>query len=62
MKKDFALHVKKCENNQTHATLRLASSQELTTMVSLWIFSIWTIDLVGIINPKSQGYGVEEVC
>lgn len=52
MEKYCILHVKKCEKFPKHGNLILAPSYELATMVSTWPFSIWALDLVGMINPN----------
>lgn len=57
IKNDCILHINKYDKYQKHANLRIVSSSELATMISPWSFAIWSLDLVGVINPKSsEGY------
>ena len=56
MKKDTAEFVKKCHSCQVQATLIHTHPQNLHSMVTLWPFHTWGLDLVGPINPPPCGY------
>ena len=47
MTKDSVDFVKKCLKCQQHAHFHVASAEELSTIMSLWLFNKWGIDLLG---------------
>jgi len=56
MKKDAAEFVKKYHGCQVQANLIHTHLQNLQSMVTLWPFHTWGLDLVGPINPPSNRY------
>ena len=47
-------YVKSCHNCQTHANLNNVSPNELYSMTSPWLFSVWGIDVIERISPKAS--------
>ena len=47
-------HTKSCHDCQTHANLNHVPPSELYSMTSPWPFSIWGIDVIGMIAPKAS--------
>lgn len=43
MEMNCAIHINNYEKYQKHASIRLTPSQELSTMISPWSFSIWAL-------------------
>ena len=56
MKKDTTEFVKKCHSCQVQANLTHTHPQNLHSMVTLWPFHTWGLELVGPVNPPSHGY------
>ena len=56
MKKDAVEFVKRCHSCQVQANLIHTHPQGLHSMVTLWPFHTWGLDLVGPVNPPSRGY------
>ena len=56
MKRDMEKFVKKCRGCQVQANLIHTHPQSLQSMVTPWPFHTWRLDLVGPINPRSNGY------
>lgn len=54
MEQDCHTFVKKCTKCEKQGNLKHAPSQKLKSMVASWPFSIWGIDIIGMINPNSQ--------
>ncbi|PKI48974.1 hypothetical protein CRG98_030641, partial [Punica granatum] len=54
MEADCAKHVKHCHLCQVYADQIKAPSNELYSMAAPWPFSIWSIDVIGSINPKAS--------
>ena len=53
METDCVNYVKSCHDCQTHANLNHVSPSELYYMTFPWIFSVWGLDVVGIIAPNA---------
>ena len=56
MKKDIVEFVKKCHSCHVQANLIHIHLQNLHSMVTLWPFHTWGLDLVGPINRPLRGY------
>ena len=56
MKRDVVEFVEKCHNYHVQANLIYTHPQILHSMVTLWPFHTWGLDLVGPINPHLHGY------
>ena len=54
METDYVDYVKSCHDFQTHANLNHVPPSELYSMISLWPFSVWGIDVIGRIAPKAS--------
>ena len=46
--------VRKCHHCQVHANLNHIRPNELYNMTSPWPFSVWGIDIIGKITPKTS--------
>ena len=53
METDCCQFVKKCSKCQIHSDLIHAPPLELHALTSSWLFSVWGIDIIGKISPKS---------
>ena len=56
MKRDTTEFAKKCHNYQVQTNFIHTHLQNLHSMVTLWPFHTWGLDLVGPVNPASRGY------
>ena len=56
MKQDTAKHVKTCDTCQVHGSLIHTHPTSLQNMTTPWPFHTWGLDLIGPINPPSNGY------
>ena len=56
MKRDTVEFMKKCHSCQVQANLIHTHLQNLHSMVTLWPFHTWGLDLVGPVNSPSHGY------
>ena len=54
MKIDCCQFVQRCQECQIHGDLIHMSPSELHALTSLWPFSVWGIDIIGKISPKSS--------
>ncbi|KAJ9697179.1 hypothetical protein PVL29_009102 [Vitis rotundifolia] len=54
METDCCQFVQKCPECQIHGDLIHAPSSELHALTSPWPFSVWGIDIIGKISPKSS--------
>jgi len=55
MKKDFVVFMKKCHGCQVQENLIHTNSKSLQSMVTSWPFHTWGLDLIGLVNPPSNG-------
>ncbi len=55
MKRDAAEFVKSCHTCQVHSNLILTHPTSLQNMTTPWPFYTWGLDLIGPINPPSNG-------
>ena len=60
MEIDCVDFVKSFHDCKTHANLNHVPPNELYSMISLWPFSVWGIDVIGRITPKAS-YGQEHI-
>ena len=56
MKRGTSEFVKKCHSCQVQANLIHTHPQNLHSMVTLWPFHTWRLNLVGLVDPPSRGY------
>ena len=54
METDYCQFVQRCSECQMHEDLIHVPPSELHALTSLWPFSIWGIDIIGKISPKSS--------
>jgi hypothetical protein len=54
MEADCIEHAKKCHQCQIHSNLNHLPPKELYNMTSPWPFSVWGIDIIGMITPKAS--------
>ena len=55
METDCCQFVQRCPEHQMHGDLIHVPPSELHALTSPWLFSIWGIDIIGKISPKSSG-------
>ncbi|XP_077219730.1 uncharacterized protein LOC143853922 [Tasmannia lanceolata] len=59
MEADCYAYVKKCHKCQVYANLIHVPPSQLHSLTSPWPFSVWGIDIIGKISPKSSsGHGI----
>ena len=56
IRRDAVEFVRKCHGYQMLANLIHTHPQSLQSMVTLWPFHTWGLDLVGPVNPSSNRY------
>ena len=54
MKADYCQFVQRCPECQMHGDLIHMPPSELHALTSSWPFSVWGIDIIGKISPKSS--------
>ena len=54
METDFCQFVQRCPECQMHRDLIHVPPSELHALTSPWPFSVWGIDIIGKISPKSS--------
>ena len=55
METEYSQLVQRCLECQMHGDLIHVPPSELHALTSPWLFSIWSIDIIGKISPKSFG-------
>jgi len=54
MKNNFCVHVRKCHKCQVYAYNFNVAPTTLNVLTVQWPFSIWGIDVIGVIEPKAS--------
>jgi hypothetical protein len=54
MERDCIEYVRKCHNCQVYNDKINVPPTLLFNLTSLWLFAMWRIDVIGLVNPKAS--------